>query len=317
VLPGPAAAGPGSFFVKGSAATPDGNEATPQGAVTFSNPPTSETIVATTSNSNHLSWVELHYALTIPASGSVPLGFTYANGYLAGQIAADAGAAEAAFRPTVSISAPRSGLDTAERAVTVSGAAGDETGLAGVTVNGRAVPVAAGGAWSTPVSLTPGVNTITAVATNVFGNTAQAQTTVVYVPPPAIGSLRQAHKRWREPSRRRGRGGPPVGTTFSYALNEPAQVKFVFTKQVAGRRAGRSCVAQNRRNRHRRSCLRTITLGSHVVSAGAGANRYAFRGVMPGGRRLAPGGYTVTVVAITPSTGAQSAPARLRFTIVR
>jgi hypothetical protein len=316
VLPGPAAAGPGSFFVKGSAATPDGSEATPQGAVTFSNPPTSETIVATTSNSNHLSWVELHYALTIPASGSVPLGFTYANGYLAGQAATDAGAAEAAFRPTISIAAPRSGLDTPQRIVTVSGAAGDGTALTGVTVNGRAVPMGAGGAWSAPVSLTPGLNTISAVATNAFGNTAQAQTTVVYVPPPAIRSLRQAHKRWREPRRRRGRGGPPVGTTFSYALNEPAQVKFVFTEQVRGRRIGGSCVAQNRRNRSHRSCPRTITVGTHVVSAGAGLNRYAFRGVMRGGRTLAPASYTVTVVAITPSTGIQSAPARLRFTIV-
>jgi hypothetical protein len=329
VLPGPSAAGPGSFFVKGSASTPDGSEATPQGAVTFSNPPTSETIVATTTNSNHLSWVELHYALTIPAGGSVPLGFTYANGYLASQVAADAGAAEAAFRPAISVSGPRSGLTTAQRTVTVSGAAADGTGLNGVTVNGRTVPVGAGGAWSTPVSLTPGVNTITAIATNVFGNTAQAQNTVVYVPAPAIGSVRQAHRRWREPVRGhpgprrpggRGRGGhhaAPIGTTFAYTLNEAAQVRFVFTEQVPGRRAGRSCVAQNRRNRHHARCLRTITVGSHVISAAAGLNRWAFRGVMAGGRRLAPGSYTVTIVATTPSTGVQSAPARLRFTVVR
>jgi hypothetical protein len=160
----------------------------------------------------------------------------------------------------------------------------------------------------------------------VFGNTAQSQTTVVYVPAPAIGSLRQAHKRWREPSRGRpgprrpggpgGYRGAPIGTTFAYTLNEPAQVRFVFTEQVPGRRSGRSCVAQNRRNRRHAKCMRTIMLGTHLASAVAGMNRWAFRGVTPGGRKLAPGSYTVTLVATTPSTGVQSTPARLRFTIV-
>jgi hypothetical protein len=37
---------------------------------------------------------------------------------------------------------------------------------------------------------------------------------------------------------------------------------------------------------------------------------------MAGGRRLAPGTYTVTIVPTTQATGAQSAPARLRFTIL-
>ncbi len=327
-LPGPSSPGPGSFFVKGSASTPDGGEATPQGAVTFSNPPTSETIVATTNNSNHLSWVELHYVLTIPGSGSVPLAFTYSDGYLAGQVAAEAGAAERAWSPTISITAPRAGIDTAQRSVTASGVAADETGLSAVTINGQGVPVGTGGSWSAPVSLNPGANTITAVAKNVFGSTSQAQTTVIYVPPPALSSARQAYRRWREPARRRGHGpggrgpggrpGPPgpVGTAFAYTLNEPAQVRFVFTEQVPGRRSGRSCVAPNRRNRGHRGCLRTVTLGSQVSWGGSGTNRSAFRGVLANGHRLPPGRYTVTISATTPSTGVQSPPVRLRFTIL-
>jgi hypothetical protein len=316
VLPGPPGLGPGAFFAKGSASTADGSEASPQGQVTFSNPPSSETIVGATNSPQHFSWVDLHYSRTIPAGGSVPLGFSYSSGYSAAQAAADATAAEAVFRPTVTIVSPQSGIDTAQRTVTVAGAAADVTGLTGVTVNGQPAAVGAGGIWSAPVGLAPGLNTITVVATNVFGNTAQAQSAVVYVPPPAFYALHQAHRRWREGGRR-GRHRPPVGTAFTWTLNEPAELRFVFTAQVPGRPgAGGACVAANRRNRHHRRCLRTITVGAHSLSAGGGAGRWRFGGVMAGGRRLGPGTYTVTIVATTPATGVQSAPARLRFTIV-
>ncbi len=324
-LPGPSAAGPGSFFVKGSASVPDGSEASPQGQVTFSNPPSSETIVATTNNAVQssptaaISWVDLHYTLTIPAGGSVPLGFAYSNGYSAAQAASDAGSAQAGFRPTVSISSPQSGIDTAHPTVSVSGTATDATLLTGVTVNGHAVSVAANRTWSAVVGLTPGLNTITAVASNLFGNKAQAQTTVVYVPAPAFAGLHQAHRKWREggPRARRGHPRPPIGTAFSWKLNEPARLRFVFTEQVAGRRSSGRCVAQNRRNRRHRRCMRTITLGTHTVSAGTGSGRWSFKGRMPNGRNLKPGTYTVTIVATSPTTGAQSSPTHLRFTIVR
>ncbi len=323
VLPGPTAPGPGSFFVKGSASVPDGSETSPQGQVTFSTPPSSEKIVATTNNEVDttppaaVSWVELHYALTVPAHGSVPLGFTYSSGYSAAQLQVDAAAAAVAYRPAVLMFSPKSGIDTAQPTATVTGIAGDATGLSGVTVNGHPVAVGANGIWSAVVGLTPGLNTITAVATNVFGNQAQTRTIAVYVPPPAVARLQQAHRRWREPPRGRRRGRPPVGTTFSWSLSEPAQLRFVFTDQAPGRRGGSgACVAQNRRNRHHRRCTRTITLGTHTVAAGAGSGRWVFRGAMASGRRLRPGTYTVTVIATTPSTGAQSKPLRLRFTIV-
>lgn len=323
VLAGPSAAGPGSFYVKGSASVPDGSEQSPQGQVTFSNPPSSETIVATTNNDVNasppaaISWVDLHYTLTVPGTGpGVPLGFSYSNAYSATQVASDASAAQAAFLPTVSVSSPKSGIDTAAGTVTVTGAAADATGLSGVTVNGRAVPVASNGSWSAAVGLVPGLNTITAVASNVFGNKAQAQTTVVYVPPPAVAGLHQAHRTWRE-SGHRARHKPAIGTAFSWTLNEPAQLQFVFTERVPGRRSGGRCVAQDRRNRRHRICSRTITVGTRIVSAGAGRSQFSFRGRMPNGHALAPGTYTMTVVASTPSTGARSTPAHLRFTIVR
>jgi hypothetical protein len=325
VVAGPSASGPGSFFVKGSASVPDGSEAAPQGQVTFSNPPSSETIVATTNNGVNttppaaISWVDLHYALTVPAGGSVPLGFTYSNGYTAALAQFDAAVAQTGFRPTVSITSPKSGIDTGQPSVNVTGTAADATGLSGVTVNGHAVTVAPDGSWNTVVELAPGVNAVTVLATNVFGNTAQAAATVVYVPPPAVAGLHQAHRKWRESGRRgrRGHPKPPIGTTFSWSLNEPAKLRFVFTTQAPGRRAAGACVAQNRRNRHHQRCLRTITVGTHNASAGSGAGKWSFKGLMANGRKLKPGAYTVTVVATNPTTGAQSSPARLRFTIVK
>jgi Glucodextranase, domain B len=326
VLAGPSSPGPGSFFVKGSASVPDGSSgpnASPQGQVTFSDPPSSETIVSTTNNEVNttppaaISWVDLHYTLTVPGTGpGVPLGFAYSNAYSAAQVGSDASAAQAAFLPKVSISSPKSGIDTAAGTVTVSGTAADATGLSGVTVNGRAVPVASSGTWSTAVGLRPGLNTISAVASNVFANKAQAQTIVVYIPPPAVAALHQAHRTWRE-SGHRARHKPAIGTTFSWTLNEPAQLRFVFTEQVPGRRSDGRCVAQDRRNRSHRACSRTITVGTQTLSAGAGRGQWSFRGRMRGGRALAPGTYTVTLVASTPSTGAQSTPTHLRFTIVR
>jgi hypothetical protein len=324
-LPGPSASGPGSFYVRGSASVPDGSELAPQGQVTFSNPPAGETIVATTNNSVNaspsaaISWVDLHYLLTVPAGGSVPLGFSYSNGYSSAQTLSDAASAQANFRPTVSIASPQSGIDTARPVIGVSGTAADATGLSDVTVNGHAVTVGANGIWNAIVGLSPGLNTITAVASNVFGNAAQTRTTVVYVPPPAVAGLHQAHRKWREggPRPRRGHPKTPIGTTFSWKLNEPAQLRFVFTQQVPGRRSAGACVAQSRRNRLHRRCTRTITVGTHNAPAGPGAGKWTFKGRMANGLRLKPGTYTVTIVARNATTGAQSNPVRLRFTIVQ
>lgn len=317
VLPGPSTPGSGAFFVKGSASVPDGSENAPQGEVTFSNAPSSETIVGTTNNAQHFSWVDLHYAFTIPGGGSVPLGFTYSNAYTFGQVVSDAGAAQAAYVPTISLSAPPSGFNTARSTVTVTGTAADANGLSSVTVNGRPVAVA-DGAWSAAVALTPGTNTIAAVATNMFGNTARAQIAVIYTPPPSVAGLQQAHRQWRESGRlRKHERKAPVGTTFAYTLNESAQVRFVYTEREPGRWVNHVCVAPNRRNRHRLGCKRTVTLGTHTVSARAGRDRLSFGGAMPNGHKLAPGTYTVMVTAMTPSTGVQSTPRQLTFTIVK
>ena len=184
VIPGPTTAGPGSFFVKGDRLAPDGSESAPQGSVTFSNRPDGVIVVSGTDNAiTNSSWFDLHYSRTVPATGSIALGFTYSTAFLAGEVASDADAAEAAFEPSVSIAPPGTGAGTSQPQAVVAGTATDANGLSSLTVDGQPVAVGPGGAWTATVPLSQGANTITAIATNVFGNTAQAQTTVTYTPP--------------------------------------------------------------------------------------------------------------------------------------
>ena len=328
VIPGPTVAGPGSFFVKGDRLAPDGSESAPQGSVTFSNPPDGVDVIAGTNNaSGNFSWLDLHYSRTVPATGSVALGFTYSTAFLADEVASDAGAAEAAFQPSVSIASPGAGAGTSQPQAVVAGTAADANGLSSLTVDGQAVAVGPGGAWTATVPLSQGANTITAIATNVFGNTAQAQTTVTYTPrvsytpsvspPPApvVAALSQSRRQWRE-SGHAGKANPPVGTTFSFALNEAASVRLTFAHEADRPPGQRRCAAETRRNRNRPTCRRTVTVGAVARTGQAGLNTLPFKGRLGNGRSLAPGRYTVTVIATDAATGAPSSPERLTFTIL-
>jgi hypothetical protein len=82
----------------------------------------------------------------------------------------------------VSITTPATGSTVGAAAQTVTGTATDNVGVRSLTLNGKGVQVGARGAYSTPLTLQPGQNTITAIATDAEGNTAQAQSVVTYVP---------------------------------------------------------------------------------------------------------------------------------------
>jgi Glucodextranase, domain B len=304
-IPGPTAAGPGSFFVEGDRTAPDGSESAPQGSVTFSNPPDGVRVISGTDNAmTDSSWFDLHYSRTVPATGSIALGFTYSTAFLAAEVASDAGAAAAVFEPSVAIAAPGVGTVTSQPQVVVSGTAGDANGLRTLMVDGQSVTIGPGGAWTATVPLSQGANTITAVATNVFGNTVQAQTTVTYtpavpappptspapppLPAPVVARFGQSHREWRE-SGSAGNGNPPVGTTFSFALNRAANVRLTFTQARAGRRVNGMCETEIRQNRNRPACRRTVTTGAVSRTGHVGLNRLTFKGKLGDGRRLPPG----------------------------
>src|SRR5207237_9712560 len=83
----------------------------------------------------------------------------------------------------VQVTSPAGGTTVSTANVTLTGTAAAGSGITSLVVGGQTAPVAPGGTWSAQVPLSPGANTITALATDGAGATAQAQVTVVYQPP--------------------------------------------------------------------------------------------------------------------------------------
>jgi streptogramin lyase len=137
--------------------------------------------------------------------------------------------------------------------------------------------------------------------------------------PPTITAAHQSASTWREGSKLAQvskRKRPPVGTTFSFTLNEQASVSFEFTQQVGGRRVNGKCIAQTKKNRRKGACKRTVTRGTLSFTGRGGANKVVFQGRISRSKKLKPGRYTL-IIAATNSAGARSTPASLSFTIVK
>jgi hypothetical protein len=148
-------------------------------------------------------------------------------------------------------------------------------------------------------------------------------TSPIVTPPPVVRptltSLAQTHRVWREGNKlaqiTRATKRPPIGTTFSFSLNEQASVSFRFTEALSGRKVGHQCVAKTPKNAKRRRCTHTVTAGALSLTGHGGTNMLGFQGRLSPSRRLAPGRYTLIVT--TTNAGAGSAPASLNFTIAK
>jgi len=128
---------------------------------------------------------------------------------------------------------------------------------------------------------------------------------------PALTRLSETEKTWHEGKASHHKKSPS-GTIFSFNLNVAASVALEFTQTASGRRSGKSCVAQTKKNEGKRRCTRTIIAGTLPVAGRPGANKVPFDGLLSG-HSLAPGSYTLTAVAT--ALGKQSVPTTLRFTI--
>lgn len=179
----------------------------------------------------------------------------------------------------------------------------------------------------------PPASTATTSTTGSTGTTTGATTTGAPTPSPttttpslggppllALSHVAQTHRTWREGNalaklaaikRRR----PPVGTTFSFTLDERATVTLAFVQREPGRRVNRKCIAPTKRNRKKPSCKRGLPRGALVVAARSGPNRLAFDGRLSRTRKLQPGSYTVTITAAVGRS--RSRPTSLSFKIVR
>ena len=160
--------------------------------------------------------------------------------------------------------------------------------------------------------------------------TATASASVASPPPPPLPAptlkrVRESNKRWRDGGKLAGisrarRRRTPVGTSFSFTLNEAARVSLKFVRETVGRRVKSGhkskCATATRRNRKDRRCTLTKAAGTLSLSAREGADKVSFDGRIKGAKKLAAGSYTVTIEA-TNARGAHSAAARLSFTVVK
>ncbi len=109
---------------------------------------------------------------------------------------------------------------------------------------------------------------------------------------------------------------PPVGSTFSFSLNEQAAVSFSFTQRLTGREVGQNCVSESKENAKRKACKRTVTAGTISFTGHNGTNKVTFQGRISPSKKLKPGRYTLVITA-TNAGGQRSNPAQLTFTIVQ
>ncbi len=133
---------------------------------------------------------------------------------------------------------------------------------------------------------------------------------------PTLSGVGETAKTWREGdalAHISANGQPPLGTTFSFSLNEPASVTFEFTQSTSGRKVGSTCVAQTANNENKRSCTRKVLAGKLAFSARGGANRVRFQGQISRKKKLALGSYTLVLTAT--ASGESSTPRTLEFTI--
>jgi hypothetical protein len=121
--------------------------------------------------------------------------------------------------------------------------------------------------------------------------------------PPALTQVRESARVWRAGGRLAAVAASrrAVGTTFSFALDQPAAVSLRFAHKVAAHRG-----------RHR---MRTAPAGTVRLTGHPGANRIRFEGRISRSRKLKPGRYTVQVEA-TNAAGQRTVARSLTFTIV-
>jgi hypothetical protein len=179
-LPG----GPGTVFSKQNGTTPDAGDGThPQGAVTYASKPDADSFSTSDESTGNFSQWDARYSRTIPATGALTLRFSYAQAFALSDLKSMAAQSVAGFAPSLAITSPANGSSSATPNVTVAGTASGDAGIASVTVNGSSATVNGSGAWSAPLTLAPGANTVTAVATDNDGITSQKQVTLTYTPP--------------------------------------------------------------------------------------------------------------------------------------
>jgi len=180
-------AGPGAINYKEDAATiGSGDGQHPQGAIVYDRSPSGPvSVYRSTEAKDSYNGFEMPYRGTIPASGAYTLQMAFIQAYALSEVQSLTEAVTAGYSPALSVTSPANGANVSSASVTVAGTTSDALGTPALTVDGKAVAVGSGGAWSTSVALNKGTNTITAVVKNELGLSTEQSITVTYTPPPA------------------------------------------------------------------------------------------------------------------------------------
>jgi Glucodextranase, domain B/PASTA domain len=177
-VPAPTSA-PGSILVHTNVSAADGDPNEAFGAITFGSPPAGLRFASG-------SELEEHRLLTVRPGASASLSYVYSTGYSLADVTPAAMTAQDNFQPAVlRITSPADGTTVTTPTVALAGTATAGSGIKSLVVGGQSVPVGSGGVWTSDVALSPGANTITALATDGAGAGTQARLTVIYRPPSA------------------------------------------------------------------------------------------------------------------------------------
>jgi hypothetical protein len=227
--------------------------------------------------------------------------------------------------PVVTSVGPSSGSTAGGTAVTISGSRlADVTGVTFGGVAASALKVVSDSqVQATAPAHAAGVVDVQAIdvagtSPSVAGDAFTYQAPVLA---PNVTSLSQSHSAWRAGKKLAGsakktKRRPPVGTMFSFSLDQQASVSLAFSEKVAGRQVNGRCVAQTRKNRKQPGCKLTVSRGKLSFSSHTGTNKISFQGRISRTRKLKPGRYKVTITA-TSAAGLLSSPKALSFSIVK
>ena len=131
-----------------------------------------------------------------------------------------------------------------------------------------------------------------------------------------VSAFTESASRWRLGSALPHISSVPVGTSFAFELNEPANLSLAFARILPGRRVNGRCVAVNGANRGRPRCKRSMPAGSLPISGHAGRDTVGFEGRLSGARKLTPGNFTATLTT-RGTNGPRPLTRSVSFTIVR
>lgn len=268
-------AGPGTILYRTHAAVSDaGDSVHPQTAIAYETAPSGPVHIVSPTTEPTADIIEIPYVLAVPAGGSSKvLRTAYSDSFSLTEAQSLAEGALAAYHPSVAITSPAAGTSVGTPSVTVAGTASDGVALSSLKVDGTSAAVGATGVWSASVPLTPGTNTITAVAQNQAGLTASASVAVTYVPTPGTAAIVGS------PSGRNAR----VSVTLSCAGGAGQSCRVGLDASTLERLSGRRIAALSARARAR---SRRVSVASGTVALNPGQTVTVAFGLNRTGRTL-------------------------------